>query len=175
MSRSRYKAVPSILCSACYSVTPAEPAPCPTCSGQPIRRGKKLYCPRCQTSYPAGYAPCTKCGSNLIRRFASKAEATNALFVEGLVGDTRYGITAVTHQPRFPMPPGITYVADFELHGPDILIDIKGTLAQGFAEKMRLFAYFNPEDHKRLYLCKNAQDILLALRGERTMKLPGLK
>ena len=84
------------------------------------------------------------------RWFASKAEARYAaqLDMQRKAVDPRERVTDVKYQPRFPLPAGITYVADFLVayaDGRTEVVDVKGFETKEFKLKKKLFEQTYPE------------------------------
>jgi hypothetical protein len=61
-------------------------------------------------------------------------------------------ISNLTLQPRFKLPAGITYVADFSYHekGKLIVEDVKGVLTAVFKLKKKLFHFTYPDLELRI-------------------------
>lgn len=77
-------------------------------------------------------------------RFASKREASRYQLLKILANDKV--IKDLKLQPRFKMPPGFTYVADFSYtkNGKQIIEDVKGVMTDVFKLKAKCFKYFYP-------------------------------
>lgn len=105
-------------------------------------------CPQCTHHWPAvkgGDPRCQACGYEKSIRFGSTREMKR--YIE-LRMELQLGrIHSLVLQPRFPFPPGFTYVADFtyvDATGSQVVEDTKGAITEAFGLKRKCFKYFYP-------------------------------
>ena len=107
-------------------------------------------CTLCCRMVGQGSTICGDCRSDTIKRFASTREYGR--FTELKLAEKAGLIRNLKLQPRYKMPPGFTYVSDFEYldNGRHVAEDSKGMETPEFKLKAKCFRYFYPHIELRI-------------------------